>query len=59
MDKEEIIRNLHKHIEAIATEKGDVIATATRLNEFYEYVFGLWEDGYEQAQKEGWVKNLN
>jgi len=59
MDRAKIIRDLTNFITNMGEASGDMILMQIKLNELYQYVFDVWEDGYKKAEKSAWVKNFN
>lgn len=53
----QIVRDIGEMLQNMSTD--NIIEMQVRLNNFYQYIFDVWEDGYNEAQKEAWVKIKN
>ena len=55
--RNEIIRDVGGMIQNLASD--DMIETQVRINAFYQYIFDIWQDGYDEACKSAWIKIKN
>ena len=53
----DIIRDVGGMIQNMSTD--DMVEMQVRLNAFYQYIFDIWQDGYDEACKTAWVKIKN
>ena len=59
MDKGKIIRDITVLLTSMGDKSNDMIEMQIKMNEVYQYIFDVWEDGYKEAEKSAWVKNFN
>ncbi len=55
--RSQIVREAGNLLANISDE--DVVEMQVKLNAFYQYIFDVWEDGYNEACKTAWVKIQN
>jgi hypothetical protein len=59
MDKAKIIRDIIKLMDAMGKTSNNMIEMQIALNNFYQYIFDVWEDGFQKGKKSAWTKHLN
>ena len=57
LDKDKIIRDMNEMLLNLGDS--DPIEMQIKLVKLYEYIFDLYNQGYDAASKEAWVKFKN
>jgi hypothetical protein len=57
LDKDKVIRDINEMLQNLGDS--DVIEMQIKLVKLYEYMFDLYNRGYNDASKEAWVKFKN
>ena len=56
-DRAKIVRDVGEMLQNLGGE--DLIDMQVKLSAFHQYLFDIWQSGYDEAQKTAWIKIKN